>query len=418
MTTSLEDRLPCSESEVNGVKSLNETNAQSDIPPTTTPNDWSSSSSSTVDQRRDEDDNTTSDNDHSLSSHLLRSPHRTHQVKRERGDSPSPSPDSMPASPKLRKTDSEVKQSDHLDRDSGSDEVKREQDGGATTRPRIGRGFDQPSVSDTTVDVKTEEYANQAVKEEMTKKEAAEAVAKEEQRVNDEIEKKEKKRKSKWDLETPSDDLLGVSTSGGLLGQSGLPLSGFSDAPTLPVGGGMEAGGGEGCALASALSSAIASAQQKHGLVGTEARRASRLSVANLPPGVTEGEIVMFFNAALVSIAGNQLSTTDASKLPVICSEMFNPANKSCVLQFRTQQDAQATLALNGIAYNASPLAITSIPDYADVEGAEEDHRIFLQNLALDMTEKQVRSLLEQFGEIKSCVMAKDAAGDVSDVVR
>lgn len=263
-------------------------------------------------------------------------------------------------------------------------------------------GFDQPAGQTKTVCKELETYANSVVKTESESR-AEEAVKQDAQ-----PEEPKKKRRSKWDLAVPSDE---GQTAGS--DSSSVPIQrvGFSEAPSLTLGG-HGAVKPEDNALASVVSSAIATAQQKHGLLGTEARRASRVQVGNLPSGLNESEIMMFFNAALVSVAGGQLATTDTSKLPVTCTEMFNAANRSCILQFLSQSDAQTCLTLNGIAYNGSPLTISPIPDYMEIEGtAEEDYRIFIQNLALDMTEPQIRSLLTQFGEVKRIELAKDSSG-------
>eukprot|EP01068_Selenidium_serpulae_P005049 Selendium_serpulae@DN3848_c0_g1_i2.p1 len=265
-----------------------------------------------------------------------------------------------------------------------------------------GGGFDQPAGNAKTVCKELESYANSVVKTE------SESRNEDATRQEGQSEEPKKKRRSKWDVTGPSDDTHASGSD-----NSSIPIQkmGFSDAPSLNVGG-TGTVKPEDNALAAVVSTAIASAQQKHGLLGTEARRASRVQVGNLPLGLNESEIMMFFNAALVSLAGGQLAATDTSKLPVTCTEMFNAANRTCVLQFITQSEAQTCLTLNGIAYNGSPLTISPIPDYMEIEGtAEEDYRIFIQNLALDMTEPQIHSLLTQFGEVKKIELAKDSSG-------
>ena len=106
-----------------------------------------------------------------------------------------------------------------------------------------------------------------------------------------------------------------------------------------------------------------------------------------------------------------------------ICS---NNGNK----QFRSIEEAQAGLALDGIVFLGQVLKIRRPKDYLGADFAPGIHvpglvstnvpdtpnKIFVGGLPSYLTEDQVMALLTTFGELRSFNLVKDGGGDVSKV--
>jgi splicing factor U2AF 65 kDa subunit len=159
----------------------------------------------------------------------------------------------------------------------------------------------------------------------------------------------------------------------------------------------------------------------------SNARQSKRLFVSNLPPSVTEAQIVEFFNLQLNGL--NVITNPD----PCISANM--PDDKSFALvEFKLPIEATVALAIDGItmeqhqtamngnAGSVKGLDIRRPKDYI-VPSAEEDaytegqissnvpdtaNKISVTNLPTYLTDEQVIELLKSFGELKAFVMVRD----------
>ena len=162
------------------------------------------------------------------------------------------------------------------------------------------------------------------------------------------------------------------------------------------------------------------------GLKPSNARQSKRLFVFNIPPSVSEQQLVEFFNLQLNGL--NVVKNTD----PCISANM--PNDKSfALMEFKSPMDATVALAFDGITMeqhqtsmngngSVKGLEIRRPKDYI-VPSAEEDaytegeystevpdtaNKICVSNLPGYLTDEQVVELLKSFGDLKAFVMVRD----------
>ena len=172
------------------------------------------------------------------------------------------------------------------------------------------------------------------------------------------------------------------------------------------------------------------------GLKPSNARQSKRLFVHNIPPSVSEQQLVEFFNLQLNGL--NVVQNTD----PCISANM--DTQKSFALtEFKLPIEATMALALDGITmeqHQASAngngsvkgLVLTRPKDYI-VPSAEEDaytagemstevpdtaNKICVANLPAYLTDEQVIELLKSFGDMRAFVMVRDNGTGESRVSR
>lgn len=171
----------------------------------------------------------------------------------------------------------------------------------------------------------------------------------------------------------------------------------------------------------------------------TITRQARRLYVGNIPFGVTEDEMMEFFNqqmhlSGLAQAAGN----------PVLACQI-NLDKNFAFLEFRSIDETTQAMAFDGINFKGQSLKIRRPHDYQPTPGMTESnpvtnynsgmtldmmkydsssfglgtvpdspHKIFIGGLPAYLNDEQVKELLTSFGQLKAFNLVKDAATGLS----
>lgn len=157
-------------------------------------------------------------------------------------------------------------------------------------------------------------------------------------------------------------------------------------------------------------------------------RQARRLYVGNIPFGVTEEEMMEFFNqqmhlSGLAQAAGN----------PVLACQI-NLDKNFAFLEFRSIDECTQAVAFDGINLKGQSLKIRRPHDYQPMPGItdgpassvpgvigvistvvpDSPNKIFVGGLPSYLTEDQVKELLMSFGQLRAFNLVKDAATGLS----
>ncbi|XP_055374002.1 splicing factor U2AF 50 kDa subunit [Condylostylus longicornis] len=159
----------------------------------------------------------------------------------------------------------------------------------------------------------------------------------------------------------------------------------------------------------------------------TITRQARRLYVGNIPFGVTEEEMMEFFNqqmhlSGLAQAAGN----------PVLACQI-NLDKNFAFLEFRSIDETTQAMAFDGINFKGQSLKIRRPHDYQPMPGMTDSavlnapvtgsisavvpdspHKIFIGGLPNYLNEEQVKELLLSFGQLRAFNLVKDAATGLS----
>ncbi|XP_066140455.1 splicing factor U2AF 50 kDa subunit [Euwallacea fornicatus] len=157
----------------------------------------------------------------------------------------------------------------------------------------------------------------------------------------------------------------------------------------------------------------------------TITRQARRLYVGNIPFGVTEDEMMEYFNqqmhlSGLAQAAGN----------PVLACQI-NLDKNFAFLEFRSIDETTQAMAFDGINFKGQSLKIRRPHDYQPMPGMSENsitvpagvistvvpdspHKIFIGGLPNYLNEDQVKELLMSFGQLKAFNLVKDTAFGLS----
>ncbi|XP_055841530.1 splicing factor U2AF 50 kDa subunit [Episyrphus balteatus] len=163
----------------------------------------------------------------------------------------------------------------------------------------------------------------------------------------------------------------------------------------------------------------------------TITRQARRLYVGNIPFGVTEEEMMEFFNqqmhlSGLAQAAGN----------PVLACQI-NLDKNFAFLEFRSIDETTQAMAFDGINFKGQSLKIRRPHDYQPMPGMTDSqpinapasefhsgvistvvpdspHKIFIGGLPNYLNEDQVKELLLSFGQLRAFNLVKDAATGLS----
>ncbi|TPX34399.1 hypothetical protein SmJEL517_g02972 [Synchytrium microbalum] len=186
-------------------------------------------------------------------------------------------------------------------------------------------------------------------------------------------------------------------------------------------------GGGTAHSLATLkLAPNVAGPAAVAALATSAQRQAKRLYIGNVPAGVTEDQLIQFFNASMSAMSMNILPGD-----PCVSSQM-NVEKSYAFVEFRSAQEASAALAFDGIQFSGQALKIRRPKDYAG-GGAEEDgvelthipgvistnvadtpNKIFVGGLPTYLNDEQVIELLKAFGELRSFNLVKDGTTNAS----
>ncbi|KAL1494542.1 hypothetical protein ABEB36_010123 [Hypothenemus hampei] len=157
----------------------------------------------------------------------------------------------------------------------------------------------------------------------------------------------------------------------------------------------------------------------------TITRQARRLYVGNIPFGVTEDEMMEYFNqqmhlSGLAQAAGN----------PVLACQI-NLDKNFAFLEFRSIDETTQAMAFDGINFKGQSLKIRRPHDYQPMPGMSESsisvpagvistvvpdspHKIFIGGLPNYLNEDQVKELLMSFGQLRAFNLVKDTAFGLS----
>jgi splicing factor U2AF subunit len=158
------------------------------------------------------------------------------------------------------------------------------------------------------------------------------------------------------------------------------------------------------------------------------AKQAKRLFVHNIPAGATPESIVEWFNLQMNGL--NVVSGND----PCL-SAQINPNKEYALVEFKTPEDATMALTFDGVLMEDDPnnpdkpgMSIRRPKDYiVPVASSDsDDHmegvpssvvkdgpkKLSINHLLPNLTEEQLKEVLEVFGELKAFVLVQDTDMD------
>jgi splicing factor U2AF subunit len=162
----------------------------------------------------------------------------------------------------------------------------------------------------------------------------------------------------------------------------------------------------------------------------TVTRQARRLYVGNIPFGISEEEMMEFFNqqmhlSGLAQAAGN----------PILACQV-NLDKNFAFLEFRSIDETTQAMAFDGINFRGQSLKIRRPHDYQPTPGMDpainigsgigsgtsnvstivpdSPHKIFIGGLPNYLNEDQVQELLSSFGKLRAFNLVKDSATGLS----
>lgn len=160
--------------------------------------------------------------------------------------------------------------------------------------------------------------------------------------------------------------------------------------------------------------------------IQSASRQARRLYVGQIPYGINEDAMMIFFNEAMLNNGLNQEAGN-----PVISVQINHEKNYAFV-EFRTPSETTAAVAFDGIQFQGQCLKIRRPKDYiaptGDMEKPPTIHlpgvistnvpdgpnKIFIGGLPPYLNEDQVIELLKSFGELRAFNLVKDTMTGLS----
>ncbi|XP_054730185.1 splicing factor U2AF 50 kDa subunit [Anastrepha obliqua] len=160
----------------------------------------------------------------------------------------------------------------------------------------------------------------------------------------------------------------------------------------------------------------------------TITRQARRLYVGNIPFGITEEEMMDFFNQQM-----HLIGLAQAEGNPVLACQI-NLDKNFAFLEFRSIDETTQAMAFDGINLQGQSLKIRRPHDYQPMPGMTDEptikaavspgvistvvpdspHKIFIGGLPNYLSDDQVKELLLSFGQLRAFNLVKDAATGLS----
>ncbi|KAJ2776912.1 hypothetical protein GGI15_004689 [Coemansia interrupta] len=159
----------------------------------------------------------------------------------------------------------------------------------------------------------------------------------------------------------------------------------------------------------------------------TASRQARRLYVGNIPHGIDEDGIAVFFNDLFV-----RMHIASAGEMPVQNIQINHDKNYAFV-EFRDADQATMGMGLDGVAFQMQKLKIRRPKDYIPPVGQPEPrppsltlpgvvsntvpdspNKVYVGGLPTYLQEAQIMELLGAFGELKAFNLVKDTATRMS----
>ncbi|CAK9262831.1 unnamed protein product [Sphagnum jensenii] len=139
-----------------------------------------------------------------------------------------------------------------------------------------------------------------------------------------------------------------------------------------------------------------------------------RLYVGNVPSTVSDGELLEFMNAAMLSVNANHLAGT---KPCISCS--VNVEKAYAFAEFITPEDATVALAFDGVTLHGTTLKIRRPKDFIPPANggseiaqpkidlvssvvADSPHKVFLGGISSSLTSDKVKEIVTAFGQLKA----------------
>merc|ERR1712088_933038 len=159
----------------------------------------------------------------------------------------------------------------------------------------------------------------------------------------------------------------------------------------------------------------------------TITRQARRLYVGNIPFGVSEEEMMDFFNQQM-HLSG----LAQADRNPILACQV-NLDKNFAFLEFRSIDETTQAMAFDGTNFKGQSLKLRRPHDYQPMPGMSENpnynvpvpgvvstvvpdspHKVFLGGLPNYLNEDQVKELLTSFGQLRAFNLVKDSATGLS----
>ncbi|XP_030387467.1 splicing factor U2AF 50 kDa subunit isoform X2 [Scaptodrosophila lebanonensis] len=165
--------------------------------------------------------------------------------------------------------------------------------------------------------------------------------------------------------------------------------------------------------------------------IATVTRQARRLYVGNIPFGVTEQEMIAFFNQQILALG---LGHEGNGGSVLTCQT--NLEKNFAFLEFRSMEEATLAMSFDGIQFrgqilkirrphdyhpvaSVSNVATTTVPTPVDPNGIstvvpDSPHKIYVGGLPTCLNEQQIKELLLSFGQLRGFNLVKDSITGMS----
>ncbi|XP_017077385.2 splicing factor U2AF 50 kDa subunit [Drosophila eugracilis] len=170
-------------------------------------------------------------------------------------------------------------------------------------------------------------------------------------------------------------------------------------------------------------------------------RQARRLYVGNIPFGVTEEDMINFFNRQILLLGLDSLQNTDGR---AVLSCQTNLEKNFAFLEFRSMDEATQAINFDGICFRGQTLKIRRPHDYQPVASVgsfetetfgvgkttltlpaisascvsnlvpDSPNKIYVGGLPTCLEETQIKELLQSFGDLKGFNLVREAGTTLS----
>ncbi|XP_040582089.2 splicing factor U2AF 50 kDa subunit-like [Lepeophtheirus salmonis] len=155
-------------------------------------------------------------------------------------------------------------------------------------------------------------------------------------------------------------------------------------------------------------------------MIVSGSRQARRLYVGNIPSGVSEEEMMNFFNQKMHS-----LTLAQADGNPIFACHI-NLEKNFAFMEFRSTDEATYAMGFDGINFKGQSLILKRPHDYRPMEGMSQPpnfnvprvqdsaHKVFLGGIPKYLNEDQILECLTSFGPLRSFNLIKDVGTGLS----
>ncbi|EGC33787.1 hypothetical protein DICPUDRAFT_56283 [Dictyostelium purpureum] len=163
--------------------------------------------------------------------------------------------------------------------------------------------------------------------------------------------------------------------------------------------------------------------QQMQQQLDPQKKQSRRIYVGNIPPGITDSELIEFFNAAVLA------ANLNVKPGPPVVFCQINAPKCFAFIEFRTPEEATNAMRFDGITlknytlkirrpkdYQQSndPTNTSALPTIVPTNVPDSEHKIFVGGLPSNLNEEQVKTLLSAYGKLKAFNLVKDTNTGIS----